>query len=124
MRQVILDTNFILTAVKYKIDFLDGIKFLGLTPIIPIQVINELKKIIKSSKKRGKFKDHAEIALKILQKKKIKKIDLKHDYVDKGILNYAKKDKAVIIATMDKELKNKIPNRKLIIRAMKRLELV
>jgi rRNA-processing protein FCF1 len=124
MRQVILDTNFILTAIKYKIDFLDGIKFLGLTPIIPVQVIDELKKIIKSSKKRGKFKDHAEIALKILEKKKIKKIDLKHTYVDKGILNYSKKHKEVIIATMDKDLKSRTPNRKLIIRAMKRLELL
>ena len=123
MRNVILDTNFILTAIKYKIDFLDGIKFLGLTPIIPIQVINELKKIIKS-KKKGKFKEHAELALKILQKKKIKKIDIKHDYVDKGILNYAKENKGIIIATMDRELKDKLPNRKLIIRAMKRLELV
>jgi len=122
MRKVILDTNFILTAIKYKIDFLDGIKFLGLTPIIPKQVINELKKIIKS-KKKGKFKEHAELALKILEKKNIRKIDLKTNYVDKGILNYAKKDKGVIIATMDKELKNKLPNRKLIIRAMKRLEL-
>ena len=123
MREVILDTNFILTAVKYKIDILDGIKFLGLTPIIPIQVINELKKI-KKSKKKGKIKESAELALKILEKKKIKKIDLKHNYVDKGILNYTKNNKAVIIATMDKELKNKIQNRKLIIRAMKRLELV
>ena len=123
MREVILDTNFILTAIKYKIDFLDGIKFLGLTPIIPKQVIDELNKIIKS-KKKGKFKDHAELALKIIQKKRLKKIDLKHDYVDKGLLDYAKQNKGVIIATMDKDLKNRIPNRKLIIRAMKRLELV
>ena len=32
--------------------------------------------------------------------------------------------KEVIIATMDKDLKSRTPNRKLIIRAMKRLELV
>ncbi len=123
MREVILDTNFILTAIKYKIDFLDGIKFLGLTPVIPIQVIDELKKII-NSKKKLKFKDHAELALKILQKKKLKKIDLKQDYVDEGLIRYAKQNKGVIIATMDKDLKSRTPNRKLIIRAMKRLELV
>jgi len=123
MREVILDTNFILTAIKYKIDFLDGIKFLGLTPIIPIQVIDELEKIKKSNKK-GKFKEHAELALKILQKKKLKKIDLKYSYVDKGILKYIKQNKNIIIATMDKDLKSRTPNRKLIIRAMKRLELI
>jgi rRNA-processing protein FCF1 len=109
--------------MKVKLNFLDGIKFLGLSPLLPVQVIDELKKITKS-KKKGKFKDHAELALKILQKNKLKTIDLKHSYVDKGILNYTKQDKGVIIATMDKELKNKLPNRKLIIRAMKKLELI
>ena len=71
MKKVILDTNFILTALKYKIDFIERTTFLGMTPIIPIQVIDEIKSIIKS-KKKGKFKEHAELALKILEKKKLK----------------------------------------------------
>jgi len=122
MKQVILDTSFILTAIKNKIDLLEGISFLGLTSIVPIQVINELKNIIES-KKKLKFKDDAKLALKILSKKKIKKIDVKNDYVDNGLIDYTKQNKSVIIATMDKELKSKIPNRKLVIRAKKRLEI-
>jgi len=122
MKQVILDTSFILTAIKNKMDILEGINFLGLTPIVPIQVINELKNIIES-KKKLKFKDDAKLALKILSKKKIKKIDIKNDYVDNGLIDYTKQNKSVIIATMDKELKSKIPNRKLVIRAKKRLEI-
>jgi rRNA-processing protein FCF1 len=123
MKKVVLDTSFILSAIKYKIDFLDDIKFLGLTPLIPKQVLNELKNII-DSKKKLRFKDNAKLALKILNKKSLKKIDIKYKNVDNGIINYAKKNKTAIIATMDKELKSKVPNQKLVIRAMKRLEIV
>ena len=121
MKQAILDTNFILTAIKYKMDILEGITFLGLTPVVPKQVIEELKKIVES-KKKLKFKDDAKLALKILSK--TKKIDIKNAYVDKGLIDYSKQNKSAIIATMDKELKSKIPNQKLIIRAKKRLEVL
>ena len=123
MRQVVLDTNFILTAIKNKIDFIEGVTFLGLTPIVPEQVIAELEKIVES-KKKLKFKDDARLGLKILSKKKIKKIDLKNDYVDNGLIAYSEQNKSAIIATMDKELKSKIPNQRLIIRAKKRLEII
>ena len=122
MKQVILDTSFILSAVRLKIDFLEDIKFLGYKALLPKQVITELKNIIES-KKKLRFKDEAKLALKILQKKRLPKIDLKQEYVDKGILNYAKQHKEIIVATLDKELKSKIPNQKLVIRAMKRLEI-
>ena len=78
-----------------------------LTIIIPRQIIRELKKIMDSSKKLH-FKKDAEIALKILEKNSFKKIDLIGKTVDKGIINFAKKDKKIIIATLDKELKKAI----------------
>jgi len=121
MKQVILDTSFVLMAIRNKIDFLEGISFLGLTPILPEQVINELESI-KESKKKLRFKDEAKLALKIL--KRIKTIDIGNNYVDQGIIDYAKANNGVIVATMDKGLKQKIQNRKLVIRAMKRLEII
>ena len=123
MRKVLLDTNFILSAIKYKIDFIEGIQFLGLTPIVPIQVLGELKKIIES-KKKSQFKENAELALKIIKKNKLEEVDIKYNYVDKGIIRYSRLHPEVVVATMDKELKNKLKSRKLIIRAMKRLELL
>ena len=123
MKQAVLDTNFILTAIKNKIDFIEEITFLGLTPVVPEQVITELEKIVESEKKL-KFKDDAQLGLKILEKKKIEKIDLKNDYVDDGLIDYAQENKSAIFATMDKELKSKIPNRKLVIRAKKGLEIL
>ena len=114
-KKVLLDTSFILSAIRNKIDFLDGIKNLGLIPIISKQVLIEIKGLAKS-------KTESELALKILRKVKI--IDLKTKNTDKGIINYAKKNPKLIIATLDREIKKKIKNQKLIIRAKKKLEIL
>lgn len=123
MKKVVLDTSFILTAIRNKIDFLEEITFQGLYPIIPKQVIKELEKITKS-KKKLKFKDEAELALVLLKRSKLKKVDIKNNYVDKGLISYSKKHPEIIVATMDKELKQKIQNQKLVIRAKKKLEII
>jgi len=123
MKKIILDTNFILTCVKQKIDFFEEIKFMGMQILIPKQVIKEIKKII-NSKKKLHFKEDAKIALKLLEKSKFKKIDLKIDYVDKGLIKLAEKNKDVVIATLDRELKNKIQNSILVIRGKKKLKII
>ncbi len=123
MKKVILDTNFIVSCIRNKIDFFEEIKFMGMQILIPKQVIEELKSIINSKKKFG-FKKDAKIALQILEKNLFQKIDIGKKYVDKGIVNYSEKNKDVIIATLDRELKNKIKNPKLIIRGKKKLEVV
>ena len=112
MKQVILDSSFILTCIKQKIDFFEEIELMGIQIIIPKQVINELKGL------------KAKLALRLLDKHKFKKIDLKTKNTDAGIKNYADKNKNVIIATLDKELKNKIKNKKLIIRGKKKLMMI
>ena len=119
MRKVILDTNFILSCVKEKIDFFEEIRFLGMKIIIPKQVINEIKRI--SNKKA--IKDNALLSLKIIEKNKFESIDLKENYVDKALIKFLKKNPDIIIASLDKELTNKIKNRKLIIRNKKKLVL-
>ncbi|MBU1129341.1 MAG: hypothetical protein KJ949_01795 [Nanoarchaeota archaeon] len=111
MKQIVLDTNFILTCVKQKIDFFE--QLLGYEIQIPKQVLAELKRI------KSPYK---ELALKILEKNKFKQIDLGLNYVDKGLVKHAKANPSAIIATLDKELKDKIQNKKMIIRERKRLE--
>ncbi len=122
MRKAILDTSFILSAIRNKIDFIERTKFVGIELILPKQVIKELKNIVKSNKKL-KFRDEAEIALKILEKNDLKKIDLKKKNVDKGIIEYAK-DRDIIIATVDAEIKNKTNNQKLVVRGKNKLEVI
>lgn len=110
MKQALLDTSFILTCIKQKIDFFE--ELMEYQIIIPIQVIKELKGL------------NAKLALKLVSKHKFKKIDLKMKNVDGGIKKFAEKDKNIIVATLDKELQKNIINKKLIIRGKKRLEIV
>ena len=123
MKKAILDTNFILTCVKQKIDFLDEIKFMGIMILIPEEVLNEIKKIMNSGKKLH-FRENARLALKILNKNRFKKIKLDATDVDKGLVIFAKKNKDVMIATLDKKLKEKIKKPKLVIRGKKKLEVI
>ena len=126
-RFVLLDTNFILTCVKQKIDFFHDIKFMGMKIIISKQVINELMKIM-NSKKKLHFRKDAELSLRILEKEKnsFKKINLSKygKNTDKRIKNFADKNKNITVATLDRILKNKIKNRKLVIRGKKQLEVI
>ena len=123
MKKAILDTNFILTCVKQKIDFLDEIKFMGIRVLIPEEVLKEIKKI-KNSGKKLHFRENAKLALKILNKNKFKKIKLDTEDVDKGLVDFAEKNKDIIVATLDRELKKKIKKPKLVIRGKKKLEVI
>jgi len=112
MKQILLDTNFIISCIKNKIDFFDYIEGEGYSIVIPEQVINELEGLKKES------------ALRLLEKNKFNMISLKGKIVDNSIINYAKINPSIIIATLDKELQKNIKNRKMIIRNRKRLEII
>ncbi len=122
MKQVLLDTSFILTGIRNKIDFIEELTFQGLNIIIPKQVIQEIERITKS-KKKLRFRDEATLALKLLEQSKFKKIDLKTKNTDNGIVAYSKEND-VIVATLDKELKQKVKGQRLVIRGKKKLEIV
>lgn len=117
MKQTILDTNFILSCIRNKIDFFEEIPLMGIGIIIPEEVILEIEK----------FKDkktEANIALILLNKNKFEKISFGKGHVDKKIINYAKENPRIIVATLDKDIKKKIPNNKLVIRNKKKLEII
>ena len=115
MKKVILDTSFILTCVRQKIDFVDDIKLLGLVVLVPEEVVVEIGGLAKS-------KLEAEVALKIVSK--LKKIKLGGKNVDAGIAKYAKLNSDVVVATLDREIKKSVGNKKLIIKGKRRLEIV
>jgi rRNA-processing protein FCF1 len=115
MKQVLLDTSFIISSVRNKIDFFE--ELMEYKIIIPKQVLVELEGISKS-------KTEARIALKILEKNKFSKINLDSKNTDKAIILYAEKNPRMIIATLDKEIKSSIKNMKLVIRGKKKLAFV
>ena len=123
MKKTILDTSFIISCVRNKIDFFEEIKLMGLKILIPQQVLEELKKISASDKK-SYVKNSAELVLKIIEKNKFEKIDLGKGHVDKKIIKYLEKNSNVILASLDKELTKRAANKKLIIRGTKRLEIM
>jgi len=123
MKKVILDSSFIISCVKQKIDFFEEIKFMGLQILIPTQVINEIEKVA-NSKKKFHIKKNANLALEILKINSFKKVEFEEKYVDTALAKFAKKNKNVVVATLDRELKNKLKNSKLIIRGKNKLEIV
>jgi len=120
--KILLDTNFILTCIKEKLDFSDASRFGKV--VIPEEVINELKGL--SEKSRGLQKERAILALDIIRANKFKIIKLKKKFVDEGIREYVKKGGGVVVATLDRELKKSLKNKAkiLVIRAKKRFEIV
>ena len=123
MKKAVLDTNFILTCVKQKIDFFDEIRFMGMEILIPEEVLEEIKRIMNRGKKLH-FRENAKLTLKILETEKFKKIKLGTEDVDTGLANFATKNKDVTVATLDRELKKKIKKPKLVIRGKKKLEII
>ena len=122
MKEVILDTSFILSAVKEKIDFFEDFKMQGFKPLIPKQVINELQGLLKSKKLRER--ESSKLALKLIKSNYYKKIDLKTKSVDFGILKFSKANPHVIVATLDREIKHLTKNQKMVIRGKNKLEVV
>ncbi len=103
--EILLDTSFILTCVKEKVDFLKTREFGQL--LLPEEVLKELRK---KSKGNSRDSENAKTALEVINRNKEKfwKVKLNEDYVDKGILNWERG----AVATMDKELKEKLKKRK------------
>jgi len=120
MKKIILDTSFILTCAKQKIDFFEWLENNGYEILIPSNVVEEIEKIIKS-KKKTRFRDAAKISAVLIRSRDVNFIDLKGKNVDNSIINFARENPDAIVATLDREIQAKIKNKKLIIRANKNL---
>ena len=117
MRKVLLDTSFILSCIRNKIDFFEEISLMGIGIIIPEEVIREIERF------KGK-KAEANTALALLGKNNFEKIRLGKGHVDKKIINYANKNNDLIVGTLDKEIKKKVLGKVMIIKERKRLEII
>ncbi|HKL23590.1 MAG TPA: PIN domain-containing protein [Candidatus Nanoarchaeia archaeon] len=122
MAKVVLDTNFILNCVANKLDFFDEILMKGHIIQIPLQVIEEIKRL-KNSSKAVRFREQANLALKLIEVNDFEKIDVPGRYVDVGLRKYLGENPKIILGTMDKELKKSVKNRKMVVRNKKKLEL-
>jgi rRNA-processing protein FCF1 len=85
---------------------------MGMEILIPKEVIEELKK------------KQAKTALKLIEKSSFKEINLGTNDVDNGIIQQAKQNPSLIVATLDTEIKTSVKNHKLVIRNKKQLEVI
>jgi rRNA-processing protein FCF1 len=132
MKKIILDTNFLVSAVRFNIDIFSEIqRICNLRYEICVidKTIDELEKIIE--KEKLKDRKAAKIALGIIKKGKIKIIktvskNKRVKNVDLLILELIKKG-SFIVATQDKELKRQIKEKEvplIVLRQKKYLKMV
>ena len=112
---IILDTNFLLIPGQFKVDIFRELERVIETPyrlVVLDATIDELKELSSSKGAKGKDKDAAKLALKLVQAKtetqNINIVTSAEPYVDRAILKMAQedqKDKKLVVATQDQELK-------------------
>ena len=111
MKKIILDTNFLMAVGQFKVDIFSEIYRIcnfNYQLFIIGKTVDELKKIIQSRQK-GKDKATAKLALAIINAKKLKILKTKEDKpVDDLILDV----NDAIVATTDKELINRLKEKK------------
>ncbi|MDP3882385.1 MAG: hypothetical protein Q8Q31_05905 [Nanoarchaeota archaeon] len=116
--EVLLDSNFIISCIKKRIDFIDQLEEQGFKVLLPLEVYQELKDL----KRKLPHDDRAaiDIAFTLLESKGIKKTRLgQGTSVDQGLINKGKQ--GYYIATLDNAIKNEVPNRIVIFDAQKRI---
>lgn len=123
MNKVLLDTNFILSCIREKVDIFDKMECLGYVVMIPTIVIDELKRISLGNKS-SKLRSEAEFALRVLKSEKYEEVKAVGRYADIGIINYLKKNPSIAVATLDREIKKSVKNPKIVLRARQRLEVI
>ncbi len=104
--EVILDTNFIISCIRKRIDFLEQLQEQGFTVKVPLEVFQEMKDLRLNVKHDERTA--IDVALSLFEGRKVKKIKLGHNKVDVGLI--AKGKQGVYIATLDREIKRSVPN--------------
>ena len=106
--EVLLDTNFVISCVLKRIDFVEELKLLGFVPVLPREVLQELKDLRKTSKTSHAERAAIDVAFEIIEKEKVKKTKIGGINVDDALI--AKGKQGICIATLDAGIKNKVPN--------------
>ena len=105
--EVLLDSSFIISCVKRKIDFMSQLEEMGFVIVLPREVYQELKDL--RLKAPHDDKSAIEIAIKMFESSKIKKMKLGNRKVDMDLIEKGKQ--GYYIATLDSGIKRMVPNK-------------
>ena len=109
MKKILLDTNFLMACKQFKVDIftqIDKISDFKYGIFVLDKTLDELKKIIEEQK--GKNREAARIALKLIAIKNIKVVKTKSDKKTDDVILDVDSEDDYIVATQDKELKSRL----------------
>ena len=126
--KILLDTNFILTCAKEKIDFpslADEIIDQKISWVVPQDVVNELGVLKDRVGMKVQDRDAAKLGFEMMQNLDAEVVRLpgKNPNVDIKIVNYVM-GKDIVLASMDRDLKSRIDNKILTVRGKNNMELI
>ena len=107
--EVILDSSFIISCVRDRIDFLSQLEEQGFKVKVPRGVLQEMKDLKKKAKLSHEDRVAINVAFEIFQQRNIKKMTLGGKNVDEGLIEKGKQ--GYYIATLDKNIKHNVPNK-------------
>ena len=99
--KIILDTNFLIDCIRFKIDLKSELR--GNELFVLDSIIFEIEKIIERGTNESKL---AKLALDFINKNDIKMLESKERDTDESLISYSKK--GYVIATHDRALKNRL----------------
>ncbi len=117
--QVLLDSSFIISCVRERIDFLTQLQEQGFIPVVPREVLQEMKDLRLRNGVSHEDRIAIDVAFEMFEKEKVKKTSIGSGKVDEGLIKKGKN--GIFVATLDKEIKKKIPKRIVIFKAQNRV---
>jgi len=107
--EVLLDSSFIISCIRKRIDFLTQLEEQGFTVKVPKEVLQELKDLrVKKEQSQGD-RIAVDVALDLFEQRDIKKITLGTKSVDSGLIEKGKEGH--YIATLDGGIKRQVPKK-------------
>jgi len=113
--EVLLDTNFIISCVLKRIDFIEELQSLGFKVKVPREVLQEMKDLKRERRTSHQERVAIDVAFGFLNDRKVKKMKLGGKTVDEGLIKRGKE--GAYIATLDRGIKIEVPNRVVILSA-------
>ncbi len=117
--EVLLDSSFIISCVRDRIDFIEQLEEQGFKVKIPREVMQEMKDLKLSNRASRDDRTAVDVALQMIENRKVKKISMGEGKVDDWLIK--KGNEGYYIATLDREIKRHIPNKVVIFNAQGRV---
>lgn len=125
MKKILLDTNFLMACKQFKVDIftqIDKISAFNYRLFVLDKTVEELKKIVEEQK--GKNRDAAKIALKLIAIKNVRVIKTKGSKKTDDIILEMASGNDFIVATQDKDLKRRLINQSISIIVLKQKKIL